>query len=98
MREKGVSQLPVMRDKEVVGVIAESALLHPLYTGHIKPNDAIEKLVDNNYSMVLESDAMSRLNEIFTNGKVAFVMEGGGIKYILTKIDLISFLSLQSGA
>ena len=47
--------------------------------------------------MVEEGDAISRLNEIFTAGKVAIVVEGTKIKHILTKIDLISFLSLQSG-
>jgi cystathionine beta-synthase len=97
MRDEGVSQLPVLRDKEIIGVIAETALLRPLYTGDIKPSDTIERLVDSNYSMVIESDAMERLHEIFTNGKIAFVMEGGKIKHILTKIDLISFLSFHSG-
>ena len=56
----------------------------------------IEKIIDKNYSMVLESDGVERLNDIFTGNKVAFVMEGGKIKYILTKIDLIAFLSFQS--
>lgn len=98
MRDEGVSQLPVVKNGEVVGVIAETALLRPLFLGEVKPNDPISGLVDKNYSLILESDSIERLNEIFTSGKIAIVQEGNKPKFILTKIDLISFLSLQSGA
>lgn len=98
MREEGVSQLPVMKGDEVAGIMAETALLRPLFSGEIKPSDSIERLIDSNYSMVEPTDSISRLNEIFTSGKVAIVQEGNKPKFILTKIDLISFLSLQSGA
>lgn len=97
MREQGVSQLPVLSGTEVKGVIAETALLRPLIAGEIKATDTIDLLVDMNYSIVEENDPMNRLNDVFTSGKVAFVMEGGKVKHILTKIDLISFLSAQSG-
>ena len=97
MREDGVSQLPVQRNGEVIGIIPETALLRPLISGSIRPSDKIESLIDNNYSIVQEVEAIERLNDIFTNGKVALVAEGPKIKYILTKIDLISFLSQQSG-
>jgi cystathionine beta-synthase len=97
MREDGVSQLPVQRNGEVIGIIQETALLRPLISGSIRPSDKIESLIDNNYSIVQEVEAIERLNDIFTNGKVALVAEGPKIKYILTKIDLISFLSQQSG-
>ncbi len=97
MREEGVSQLPVMKDMEVIGMIAETSLLRPLISGSIRPSDKIESLIDTNYTMVQESDPISRLNEAFTAGKVVLVAEGSKAKHILTKIDLISFLSLQSG-
>ncbi len=96
MRDEGISQLPVMKDGQVVGTIAETALLRPLISGAIKPSDKIESLVDSNYVMLQEGDPLDRLNDIFTTGKIALVAEGGKTKYILTKIDLISFLSLQS--
>lgn len=97
MRDEGVSQLPVMKGTEVVGIIAETALLRPLISGAVKPGDKIEGLVDTSYSLLQEGDSISRLNDVFTSGKVALVAEGTKLKHILTKIDLISFLSLQSG-
>ena len=71
--------------------------MRPLISGSIRPSDKIESLIDNNYSILQEVEAIERLNDIFTSGKVALVAEGPKIKYILTKIDLISFLSQQSG-
>jgi cystathionine beta-synthase len=97
MRESGISQLPVMRGNEVVGVIAETALLRPLLSGSVAASDPIEGLVDNNYAMVEEGDPIDRLSGIFSAGKIALVAEAARIKHILTKIDLISFLSLQTG-
>lgn len=97
MRDNSVSQLPVMRDTEIVGMIAETAMLRPLISGTIKPSEKIESLVDTNYSIVQESDPIGRLNEAFTAGKVGLVVEGKKVKHILTKIDLISFLSLKAG-
>ncbi|MBI4405668.1 MAG: cystathionine beta-synthase [Deltaproteobacteria bacterium] len=97
MREGGVSQLPVMKGSEVVGVIAETALLRPLFSGSLSPAESIASLVDSNYSIVQDTDAIERLNDVFTSGKIALVSDGASVKNILTKIDLISFLSLQSG-
>jgi len=97
MRENGVSQLPVIKNGEVSGIIEETALLRPLFSQSISPTDTIAGVVDNNYSIVDENDSISRLNDIFTSGKVALVVENNQIKHVLTKIDLISFLSLQSG-
>jgi hypothetical protein len=47
--------------------------------------------------MVEEGDPIERLNTIFSSGKIALVAEAARVKQILTKIDLISFLSLQTG-
>jgi cystathionine beta-synthase len=93
MKEGGISQLPVMRRGELAGTISEAALFRPLFSGSLRPQDKVESLVDNNYSLLQESDPIERLNEVFTSGKIALVAEGTKIKFILTKIDLISYLS-----
>ncbi len=98
MRDEGVSQLPVFHGTNLEGVVAETDLLRPLLSGSKKPSDSIESLVERNYSIVQESDPVDRLNDIFLSGKVALVGDPGSVKYILTQIDLISFLSSTSGA
>jgi len=97
MRDEGVSQLPIFLGDDVVGVIAEADLLRPIVDGVVKPSDPVQQFVDKNFSIVQDVDAVDRLNDIFTSGKIALVAEGQRCKYILTKIDLISFLSLRQG-
>ncbi len=97
MRDENISQLPVMKGDTVAGMIAETALLRPLISGAVRPQDTIESLLDSNFSLVQEGDPLERLNEIFTNGKIALVAEGSKIKFVLTKIDLISYLSTTTG-
>jgi cystathionine beta-synthase len=97
MRTEGVSQIPVMEKKEIIGLVSETDLLRPLFAHEIKPSDPIAPLVKNDFALVEDSDPISRLNELFSAGKVVIVPEAGLPKFVLTKIDLISFLSL-SGA
>lgn len=98
MREGGVSQLPVMKGSEVAGVISETDLLRPLFMGSVRPSDRIESLINRNFAIVQPNDDIGRLHEIFTSGKIALVMNGNEVKNVVTKIDLISFLSHQSGS
>jgi len=97
MKTEGISQLPVLSQGEIVGVVSEADLLRPLFSEEIKASDPIKKLVKPEFALVEDTDPISRLNELFSQGRVAIVPEAGKAKYVLTKIDLISFLSL-SGA
>lgn len=95
MRNEGVSQIPVMKTGEIIGIVSETDLLRPLFAQEIKSTDPISGLVKSEFALVEDSDPISRLNELFSNGKVVIVPEAGLPKYVLTKIDLISFLSLS---
>lgn len=95
MRAEGVSQLPVLANGEIGGVVSEADLLRPLFAEEIKASDSIKKLVKPDFALVEDTDPISRLNDLFSQGKVAIVPEAGKAKYVLTKIDLISFLSLS---
>jgi cystathionine beta-synthase len=95
MRAEGVSQLPVLANGEIAGVVSEADLLRPLFSEEIKASDSIQKLVKPDFALVEDTDPISRLNDLFSQGKVAIVPEAGKAKYVLTKIDLISFLSLS---
>ncbi len=95
MRQEGVSQIPVMEKNEIVGLVSETDLLRPLFAQEIKPSDPIAGLIKSDFALVEDSDPISRLNELFSQGKVVIVPEAGMPKFVLTKIDLISFLSLS---
>lgn len=95
MRNEGVSQIPVIEKNEIVGLVSETDLLRPLFAQEIKPSDSISSLVKEDFALVEDSAPISRLNELFSAGKVVIVPEAGLPKFVLTKIDLISFLSLS---
>lgn len=97
MREEGISQLPVLKDGEIFGVVEERALLRPLIEGSLRPTDTVQSVVDKAYALVQDTDPVERLTDIFSAEKVALVCEAGRVSQIITKIDLISYLSLQSG-
>jgi cystathionine beta-synthase len=96
MRHENVSQFPVFKGDELKGIINEKELLHPLFTGQIKATSPIEPLVSDKFAIVHPSDKIEWLREVLGQGKVALVADGGQINYILTNIDLITFLSWQS--
>ena len=97
MRDAGVSQLPVMKENEVIGVISETALLQPLISGKLRSSDPIHSVIEDSFAKVDECDPVDRLHEVFGAGKIALVFEVGRLKNVLTKIDLISFLGVQAG-
>jgi cystathionine beta-synthase len=96
MKDGGISQLPVRRGTTVIGVITEADLLRPLLSGQVKNSDPISGLLNLNYEMVRITEPVDRLPDVFTSGKIALVEENGTVNYVLTKIDLISYLSHRS--
>ena len=99
MRDAGVSKLPVL-DKDgdkVIGVVEEKALLQPLFSSTMKASDSIDPLVNDKFAVLHPSDKVDWLNEVLSGGKIALVEDGGQISYVLTNIDLVSFLSMHGG-
>ncbi len=96
MRHDGVSQFPVFKGEELKGIINEKEIMHPLFSGQIKASSSIEPLLSDKFAIVHPSDKIEWLKEIFSQGKIALVADGGQINYILTNIDLITFLARQS--
>ncbi len=96
MRLEGISQFPVFEGDVLKGIIQEKEIMHPLFTGQIKATSPIRPLLSDKFAIVHPSDKIEWLKEIFSQGKVAFVADGGQINYVLTNIDLITFLARQS--
>lgn len=94
MREEGISQLPVLESDQVCGIVEEKALLRPLLDGKLKPTDPVRNVAGTNYALISDTESIARLTEIFSSDRVALVTEHGKVTQIVTKIDLISFLSL----
>ena len=97
MKQHNISQLPVVADGRLVGLISERDVLnHMLFARHEHtPDETIEALVETDVPVVEPDTPLERLGDIFTRDQAAVVLENGQVSGIITKIDLIDYLAAQ---
>ena len=93
MKATSISQLPVVDDGKLRGIVAEVDLLRALVTGR---QDARVAHRRGGRGRLRDGDAEHEdraLQGVLADAKVAIVEDGGEIVGIVTKIDLIDFLA-----
>lgn len=94
MKEHGISQLPVVEDGRVVGIVTESDLLGRIVDGHANMNAKVAEVMFRKVQKVHENDSAKELLELFTGGNVGVVVDKhDGLVGILTKMDLVDHLT-----
>jgi len=88
----GISQVPVVEDGRLVGIITENRLLERAMRGGASDFQA-RHLVESNYCTVDKDTEITMVLDLFRRARVAVVMEGGQAVNILTRIDIIDFIS-----
>jgi cystathionine beta-synthase len=95
MKLYDVSQLPVLQDGKVVGILDESDMLAALMDDENALNRPVKSAMVQQVQTVESSRSAEDLIPIFKQGKVAVVVEpGAGGKFLglITQIDLIHFM------
>ncbi len=93
MKLHGVSQVPVVEDRKVLGMLHESRLLERALAG-TRGDTAVRELIEMNYCTVDEHTDIPTLTELFKRAKVAIVIEDDGAPVnIITRIDLIDHIA-----
>lgn len=93
LKKHGISQAPVMNGKELVGVLTEKNLLQEAIKGSAQKSEA-KDLSELDFCVVHDDTELPVLLELFSRFKVALVFNGKqGPKDIITRIDLIDFMS-----
>ncbi|MCP4416365.1 MAG: cystathionine beta-synthase [Chloroflexi bacterium] len=100
MKQYNVSQLPVLDDDNgrLLGVVTEIDLLnHILVTTHAihTPDETIEEIVETNVPVVRPSTPLETLMGIFSKHNAVIITSEDKVQGILTKIDILDFLSTQ---
>ena len=90
-KKHGISQMPLIKDGNVIGVIAERTLLQRALEG--KLDAAVSELADMNYSTVDMNTEITVLTEMFRRYRLAVVYQDGKPTDIITRIDLIDYMS-----
>ena len=94
MRSNGISQLPVLDDsKNCIGMIHEVDVLSTLLGGKASLGDELDNFIQPLQGVVNLETPVLKLNEIFNADNVAVCLHDGKVKAVVTKIDLISYLS-----
>src|SRR5213083_752294 len=93
MKAHGISQLPVVRDRNLIGVVSElDVLRHIVEAGH-SPEDTIESLVEADFATVTPATRIALVSDLFGQGGILVVLDGDQIVGVITKIDLIDYLA-----
>jgi cystathionine beta-synthase len=100
MRSSDISQLPVIEDGRVVGLIDESDILNALVANEGAPQSVFNKPVRDVMAARLQTisaDApMADLLPLFASGLVPVIMDGDAFVGLATRIDLINFFRIQA--
>lgn len=99
MKDHNVSQLPVVNDDgRLVGLVSEIDLLnHMLLSNHVhQPNETIEGMINTNVPIVGPNAQLETLMSLIKDrAAVVIVNHEDQVEGILTKIDILDFLSSQ---
>jgi len=99
MKDHGISQLPVIRDEKVSGIVTESDLLGKVVEGHANLGSSIAEVMYRRCDTVRLEDPVKRLLEMFANDEVGIVVDNDQrLVGIVTKMDLVDHLTAQVSA
>lgn len=93
MKRHGVSQIPLTEAGRISGLITEVRLLKVLLDDPTALDRPVKELAENTYEVVGPDAPVSRLSQIFSDGKIALVQENDKTVALVTKIDLIDYLA-----
>ena len=98
MKTHGISQLPIVEEKKLIGLVSEVMILNALVKGEVTMKSPVGPLATMDDVAVVERDTtLATLTAHFAQGKVAVVVdrrrEGGDVAGLLTKIDLIEHVA-----
>jgi cystathionine beta-synthase len=92
MRMFDVSQLPVVDDGRIVGLIDESDILLGLYENKDSFQMKVGEVMVTNLEMVAPTESIDKIVELFKQDKVAIIADGKTFYGLITQIDLINHL------
>jgi cystathionine beta-synthase len=100
MRSSDISQLPVIENGRVVGLIDESDILDALVANEGAPqnvfNKAVRDVMVTRLQTISAGAPVAELLPLFASGLVPVIMDGDAFVGLATRIDLINFFRIQA--
>lgn len=96
MRAHGVSQLPVFRHGELVGMVDEWDLLHAVGEERSRFSRVIESIMTTNLETLPPTASTNELVALYERGLVPIIVHEGRFLGVITKIDYLNYLRRRS--
>ena len=93
MKLHEISQLPVIEDSSIVGIIDEADILEALITHDDPFNSQVKNFMTIKLITFAPDDKISGVLKILSSGMVPVIVDKGKFIGLITKIDLINYLS-----
>jgi len=92
MKLYDVSQLPVMRDSRIVGIVDEEDILMEVIDNPGHFDEPVTEAMESHLVTVPPDAPIEKLVEIFKRGLVAIIVDGEEFLGLVTRIDLLNWL------
>jgi cystathionine beta-synthase len=92
MRIADVSQVPVLEDGKLVGLLDESDLLVRVQDGIGSFKEAVSTAMTDRLETLQPAAPLEAVRKILDSGKVAIVMDGTELVGLITRVDLLNYL------
>jgi len=92
MKLYDVSQLPVLDDGRIVGIVDEEDILAEVYDNPGHFDEPVSEAMESHVVTVAPGASLGELMEIFKRGMVAIVVDGDEFLGLITRIDLLNWL------
>ena len=92
MKLYDVSQLPVLQDGKIVGIVDEEDILLGGLRQSRRTSEPVTEAMESHLVTVPPSASVEQLMEIFKRGLVAIVVDGDEFLGLITRIDLLNWL------
>ncbi|MGH2591888.1 MAG: CBS domain-containing protein [Anaerolineae bacterium] len=96
MREYDISQMPVISDGRLVGIVTESNLLSYLVLAGNRAEDSIAPIVNRQVTTIGVEAGLENVIGMFTEGSAVVAVDHEQVVGIITKIDLIDYLAAHA--
>jgi cystathionine beta-synthase len=96
MKLYDMSQLPVMHEGQIVGIIDEEDLLLKVFEDPQGFNRPVTDIMESHLVTVAPDAPLRQLIETFKRGMVAIVVDKGEFLGLITRIDLVNWLRRRS--
>jgi cystathionine beta-synthase len=93
MNKEGISQLPILHDKQIKGIVSETDLLKQIFEKRVATTDCISIATHGNFQVVQDTDLLSEVANSLINRNTVLVVKDDELIGILTNTDLLQHLS-----